>query len=417
MGWFSKIFAKRQTAPYLPEIQIEPFAYTGGVAVTPDRARTYSAVYRATALISQTIGWLPWSVLRDMRQEWNHPVHYLLHSRPCKEMSAMCFKETMVRDALIWGNAYAEIEFSRNGMPRALWRLLPSRMQIFRSEETLDVYYRYFALDGRVFELPQSRIFHLKGLGDGLIGDSIVGYAAKSIAAGLASEDTNNKLMENQLVPSGIITHPGRLTPEAAERLKTQFAKRYMGRENAGKPILMEEGMKFEPVTIRPEDAQFLESRRFGIEEIARWFGVPPHKLADMERATFSNIEHQSLEFVTDALMPWVKKLEEEADYKLLSRRSAEGYESTDGYYTKIDVRGLLRGDNKSRMEYYKGGVTNGIFSINDCRAWEDLPPIEGGDEHFVQAQMIPVSAAAQSQGMMTETQQQEAEDGPENRE
>jgi len=405
MSWFSRFFAKRQTAPYLPEIQIEPFAYTGGVAVTPDRARTYSAVYRATALISQTIGWLPWSVLRDMRQEWSHPVHYLLHSRPCKEMSAMCFKETLVRDALLWGNGYAEIEFSRNGMPRALWRLLPSRMQIFRSEETLDVYYRYFALDGRVFELPQSRIFHLKGLGDGLIGDSIVGYAAKSIAAGLASEDTNNKLMENQLVPSGIITHPGRLSPEAAERLKVQFAKRYMGRENAGKPILMEEGMKFEPVTIRPEDAQFLESRRFGIEEIARWFGVPPHKLADMERATFSNIEHQSLEFVTDALMPWVKKLEEEADYKLLRG-------STDGYYTKIDVRGLLRGDNKSRMEYYKGGVTNGIFSINDCRAWEDLPPVEGGDEHFVQAQMIPISAAAQSQGM---NETQEGENGPEN--
>jgi len=405
MGWFSRIFAKRQTAPYLPEIQIEPFAYTGGVAVTPDRARTYSAVYRATALISQTIGWLPWSVLRDMRQEWSHPVHYLLHSRPCKEMSAMCFKETLVRDALLWGNGYAEIEFSRNGMPRALWRLLPSRMQIFRSEETLDVFYRYFALDGRVFELPQSRIFHLKGLGDGLIGDSIVGYAAKSIAAGLASEDTNNKLMENQLVPSGIITHPGRLSPEAAERLKTQFAKRYMGRENAGKPILMEEGMKFEAVTIRPEDAQFLESRRFGIEEIARWFGVPPHKLADMERATFSNIEHQSLEFVTDALMPWVKKLEEEADYKLLRG-------SVDGYYTKIDVRGLLRGDNKSRMEYYKGGVTNGIFSINDCRAWEDLPPVEGGDEHFVQAQMIPISAAAQSQGM---NETQEGENGPEN--
>ena len=391
MGWFSKIFAKRQTKPYLPEIQIEPFAYTAGVAVTPDRARTYSAVYRATALISQTIGWLPWSVLRDMKQEWSHPVHYLLHSRPCKEMSAMSFKETMVRDALLWGNAYAEIEFSRNGMPRALWRLLPSRMQIFRSEENLDIFYRYFALDGRVFELPQSRIFHLKGLGDGLIGDSIVGYAAKSIAAGLASEDTNNKLMENQLVPSGIITHPGKLSAEAAERLKEQFAKKYSGRNNAGKPILMEEGMRFEPVTVKPEDAQFLESRRFGIEEIARWFGVPPHKLGDLERATFSNIEHQSLEFVTDALMPWVKKLEEEADYKLLRG-------SVDGYYTKIDVRGLLRGDNKSRMEYYKGGVTNGIFSINDCRSWEDLPPVDGGDEHFVQAQMVPVSVATQAQ-------------------
>lgn len=408
MGWFSKIFAKRQTAPYLPEIQIEPFAYTAGVSVTPDIARTYSAVYRATALISQTIGWLPWSVLRDMRQEWGHPVHYLLHSRPCKEMSAMSFKETMVRDALLWGNAYAEIEFSRNGMPRALWRLLPSRMQIFRSEENLDIYYRYFAIDGRVFELPQSRIFHLKGLGDGLIGDSIVGYAAKSIAAGLASEDTNNKLMENQLVPSGVITHPGKLSPDAAERLKAQFAKKYSGRNNAGKPILMEEGMRFEPVTVKPEDAQFLESRRFGIEEIARWFGVPPHKLGDLERATFSNIEHQSLEFVTDALMPWVKKLEEEADYKLLRG-------SVDGYYTKIDVRGLLRGDNKSRMEYYKGGVTNGIFSINDCRAWEDLPPVDGGDEHFVQTQMIPITVAAQAQ--LNNNSEQEAENVSENTE
>ena len=323
-------------------------------------------------------------------------------------MSAMCFKETLVRDALIWGNGYAEIEFSRNGMPRALWRLLPSRMQIFRSEETLEIFYRYFALDGRVFELPQSRIFHLKGLGDGLIGESIVGYAAKSIAAGIATETTNNKLMENQLVPAGIITHPGRLSADAMEHLKTQFAKRYQGMENAGKPIIMEEGMTFSPVTIRPEDAQFLESRRFGIEEIARWFGVPPHKLADLEHATFSNIEHQSQEFVNDALMPWCKKLEEEADYKLLRG-------SADGYYSKIDVRGLLRGDNKSRMEYYKGGVTNGIFSINDCRAWEDLPPVEGGDEHFVQAQMVPVSAAAQQQGMMNETQ--EGENGPEDRE
>ncbi|MBO4334432.1 MAG: phage portal protein, partial [Desulfovibrio sp.] len=332
MGWLSKIFNKRQTAPYLPEIQIEPFAYTGGIAVTPDRARTYSAVYRATALISQTIGWLPWSVLRDMRQEWDHPVHYLLHSRPCKEMSASCFKETLVRDALIWGNGYAEIEFSRNGQPRALWRLLPSRMQIFRSEKSLDVFYRYFTFDGRVYELPQSRIFHLKGLGDGLIGDSIVGYAAKSIAAGISSEETNNKLMENQLVPAGIITHPGKLSVEAAERLKAQFASKYMGRENAGKPLLMEEGMTFTPVTIRPEDAQFLESRRFSIEEIARWFGVPPHKLADLEHATFSNIEHQSQEFVNDCLMPWCKKLEEEADYKLLRG-------SANGYYTKIDVR------------------------------------------------------------------------------
>ena len=394
MGIFSRFFAKRRTTPHMPEIHIEPFAYNAGELVTPERAQTYSAVYRSIALISQTIGYLPWSVYRNMEQQTGHPVHYLLHNRPCKEMSAMSFKETMLRDALAWGNGYAEIEFSRDGMPRALWHLMPSRVVPFRDDDTKEIFYRYYATSGEVFDLPASRVFHLKGLGDGIIGDSIVGYAAKSIAAALAAETTNNTLLKNQLVPAGIISHPGKLSAEAAERLKQQFAKKYMGSENAGKPLLMEEGMTFTPVTVKPEDAQFLESRRFSIEEIARWFGVPLHKLADLEHATFSNIEHQSQEFINDALMPWCKKLEEEADYKLLHYTKA----SRD-LYTKIDARGLLRGDNKSRMEYYKGGVLNGIFSINDVRAWEDLPAIEGGDEHFVQAQMIPVSMAAQGMG------------------
>ena len=417
MGFFSRIFAKRKTAPYMPEINIEPFVYTGGVAVTPEKACTYSAVYRALALISQTIGWLPWGVFKDMRQEIRHPVHYLLHTRPCPEMSAMCFKETMVRDAMLWGNGYAEIEFNRDGNPRAIWRLMPSRMEVCRDRNTHEIFYRYYGSNGDIFVLPQSKVFHLKGLGDGLIGDSIVGYAAKSIAAGISSEETNNRLMENQLVPAGIISHPGKLSNDARERLKGQFQKKFMGKENVGKPIVMEEGMTFSPITIRPEDAQFLESRRFGVEEIARWFGVPPHKLADLEHATFSNIEHQSQEFVNDALMPWCKKLEEEADYKLLRNKNA----NNNGYYSKINVRGLLRGDNKSRMEYYKGGVLNGIFSINDCRAWEDLPPIEGGDEHFVQSQMIPVSLAsdfAESQmtiSNVTEENENVSEDESEN--
>lgn len=388
MGFFSKIFARRQTAPSMPDILIEPYAHAAGELVTPHRANTLSAVYRATALIAQTIGWLPWSVFRDMRQQWTHPVHTLLHLRPCGEMSAMSFKETLLRDALLWGNGYAEIERSRGGQPLALWRLSPSRVQVWRDQTTKRLLYRYFGENGPLCDLPAGNVFHLKGLGDGLAGDSIVGYAAKSLASALAAENTNTQLLENQLVPSGILSHPGKLSAEAIENLKNQFAKKYMGRGNAGKPLIMEEGMKFEPLTIRPEDAQFLESRRFSISEIARWFGVPPHKLADLEHATFSNIEHQSQEFVNDALMPWCKKLEEEADFKLLNGNA-------NGFYTKIDVRGLLRGDNKSRMEYYQGGVQSGIFSINDCRAWEDLPPIDGGDAHFVQMQMIPVAAAA----------------------
>lgn len=388
MSWFSNIFAKRQTQPKMPEILIEPFGCSAGVPVTPFRAQTFSAVYRAIAIISQTIGFLPWSVYKDMAVQTDHPVHYLLHSRPCKEMGASSFKETMMRDVLTWGNAYAEIEFSRGMKPIALWRLCPSRISVFRDEDTGEIIYRYFGTDAGIYDLPSDRIFHLKGLGDGLVGDSIIGYAAKSIAAGIAAEDTNNSLLQNQLIPTGILKHPAKLSPEAGEHLREQFKNRYAGRENVGKPLVLEEGMEYIPISVKPEDAQFLESRRFSIEEVARWFGVPPHKLADLERATYSNIEHQSQEFVNDALMPWCKKLEEEADYKLLRW-------SKDNTYSKIDVRGLLRGDNKSRMEYYKGGVLSGIFSINDCRGWEDLPPVEGGDEHFVQSQMVPVSVAS----------------------
>lgn len=383
MSLFS-FFAKKRTAKQEPnDIFTRPFVYRAGVLVTPDTAKTFSAVFRATALISQTIGFMPWSVYRDNKIRRDHQVHKILHLRPCPEMGAMTFKETIVRDALFWGNGYAEIERNRGGMALALWRLEPSRARVTRDDNGRLVY-EYTDRYGEKITLQPDQVFHLKGLGDGMVGESVVGHAAKSIAAGLAAENMNAALFENQAVPPGVLEHPQQLSEQAQTRLRDQFKARYGGTENAGKPIVLEEGMKFSPIMMKPEDVQFLKSRRFQVEEIARWFGVPPHKLADLEHATFSNIEHQSLEFVIDACMPWNKRLEEEADYKLLGGQAG-------GFYSKIDVRGLLRGDNKSRMEFYKGGVTNGIFSINECRAWEDLPPIEGGDKNRVQMQMEPV--------------------------
>ncbi len=388
MGFFSKFFNKREVTPPMPELYIEPFGISAGTFVSAEKALTYSAVYRAIALISQTIGFLPWSVYRDMEKAVSHPVHALLHSRPCSEMSAMTFKETMLKDALLWGNAYAEIEFDYSGNVKALWRLSPSHMQVLRDRDTEELFYRYTGGSGVLYDLSPKSIFHLKGFGDGLVGDSVISYAIKTIGAGISSEEVISKLSENNLRPSGVLTYPGRLTDQAKENIREGYKKHFIGNKNVGKLLILEEGMKFEQTSMPPQDAQFLESRKFNIEEIARWFGLPPHKLADLEHATYSNVEHLSQEFVNDCLMPWCKKLEEEADYKLLRNNRA-------GYYTKIDFRGLLRGDNQSRMEYYKGGVLNGIFSINEARAWEDLPPIDGGDEHFVQAQMIPVDLAA----------------------
>lgn len=383
MGFFS-FFSKKKTAEQKPhDIQTMPFAYRAGVLVTPDTAKTFSAVFRASAIIAQTIGFMPWSVYRDREIRHGHPAHKLLHLRPCPEMGASTFKETIVRDALLWGNGYAEIERNRAGAAIALWRLEPSRMRITR-DDSEHLTYEYTDIYGEKILLRPEHVFHLKGLGDGLAGESIIGLAAKSIAAGLAAENLNASLFENQIIPSGVLEHPAQLSEGALIRLRDQFKAKHGGLENAGKPIVLEEGMKFTPLTMKPEDVQFLESRQFQVEEIARWFGVPPHKLADLQHATFSNIEHQSLEFINDALMPWCKRLEEEADYKLLDGQSQ-------GFYSKIDARGLLRGDNKSRMEFYRGGVTSGIFSINECRNWEDLPPIEGGDKHHVQMQMVPV--------------------------
>ena len=383
MGLFS-FFNRKKTAEEGPnDIFTRPFAYRAGVLVTPDTAKTFSAVFRATAIISQTIGFMPWSVYRDREIRREHPAHKLLHLRPCPEMGAMVFKETIVRDALLWGNGYAEIERNRAGTAIALWRLAPSRVRVIRDESGRIVYEHTGATGEKITLRPES-VFHLIGLGDGLVGESVVGHAAKGIAAGIAAENFNAGLFENQAIPAGVLEHPAQLSPEALLRLRDQFKTRFGGPENAGKPIVLEEGMKFTPITMKPGDAQFLQSRQFQVGEIARWFGVPLHKLADLQHATFSNIEHQSQEFVSDALMAWCKKLEEEADYKLLNGQA-------DGFYSKINERGLLRGDNKSRMEFYKGGVTNGIFSINECRSWEDLPPIEGGDKHHVQMQMVPV--------------------------
>lgn len=383
MGIFSFLSWKKTRGQKPSELNMAPFAYQAGVLVTPDTAKTFSAVFRATAIISQTIGFMPWSVYRDMKIERGHPSHLLLHVRPCSEMGACTFKETIVRDALFWGNGFAEIERNRAGVPIGLWRLEPSRMKVTR-DDAGRLAYLYTDTYGEQILFPSDYMFHLKGLGDGLVGESIVGLAAKCIAAGIAAESLNASLFANQIIPSGVLEHPARLSEEALARLRDQFKARHSGAGNAGKPIVLEEGMKFTPITMKPEDVQFLESRQFQVEEIARWFGVPPHKLADLQHATFSNIEHQSQEFINDALMPWTKRLEEEADYKLLNSQR-------NGFYTKIDARGLLRGDNPSRMTFYTDGMRNGIFSINECRAWEDLPPIEGGDRHLVQMQMVPV--------------------------
>jgi HK97 family phage portal protein len=372
------IFAKRAAPQDGPTNSFRiPWFRRSGVLVTPETAMTLSAVYRAITFISQTVAILPWGVFLNHQTRENDPVHNILRRRPNPEISPFDFKRLLVSHALVWGNGYAEIERNGRREPVRLWPLLPSAVTVMRDENTKELFCRVSG-KGALVDLPYADVFHLKNIGsDGIVGLSVIGLAARTIGMGIAAEEFGANLYRNQAIPSGVLKHPKQLSSEALERLRDQFGERFGGSANAGKPVVLEEGMEFTPLTFKPEDLQFLESRRFVVEDIARWFGLPPHKLSDMSRATFNNIEHQSISVVNDAIHPWCQALEEEANYKLLGNRR-------DAVYTKLDMRGLLRGDNASRADYYTKMLQNGVYSVNDVRELEDMAPIEHGDKHLV---------------------------------
>lgn len=357
-------------------VVVIPRNKTAGIPVTPGTALTFSAIYRAISFISQTFAILPWGVYEGYDIKTSDPVHYILRRRPNPEMSPFDFKRLMVSQALSWGNGYAEIEFDNAGRPVHLWPLHAAGVCPVRGEDGA-LWYRVTS-GGYMTHLPSNRVFHVRNVGsDGIVGYSVIGLAARTVGMGIAAEEFGAGLLKNQAIPSGLLETDKELSAAAASRLSEGFSGNYSGAVNAGRIVVLEEGLKFRELTFKPEDLQFIQSRQFTVEEVARWFGLPPHKLADMSHATFSNIEHLSIEVVNDAITPWCKEFEEEADFKLLGRRKT-------GAYTKIDLRGLLRGDVASRTAHYLAMLDRGVYSINEVRGFEDMAPIPGGDHHFV---------------------------------
>jgi HK97 family phage portal protein len=356
-----------------------------GIRIDHDNALTISAVFRAIKAIAEPIATLQWSVLRDTngkRQAVMENLKYLLHRRPNPEMSAFTFRQTLMAWALSWGNGYAEIEFNLGGQPIALWPISPDRVEVKRDDATGDIVYEVSNSGGGKSIIPASKMFHVHGLGfDGLTGYSVISLAARSLSIGMAAEEFGASFFGNGAIMSGTLEHPGKLSDPAFERLKKDFETQHSGVKNAGKPLILEEGMKWAAIGLPPGDAQFLETRKFSVTDIARWFGVPPHKLYDLDRATFSNIEHQSIEFVVDTLMPWVVRLEQEADYKLIKGDKR--------VYTKLNLNALMRGDSQSRANYYREMRNMGVFSANDICELEDRNGIGvAGDKRIVQLNM-----------------------------
>lgn len=371
-----------------------------GQAVTPRTAMQSTAVYACVRILSESIASLPLHVYSYMddgskKMEPDHPLYALLHDEPNPEMTSFVFRETLMSHLLLWGNAYAQIIRDGRGRVIALYPLLPHLMEVDRGKDG-QIYYTYQkSLDGRLGDnggavtLRKEQVFHIPGLGfDGLIGYSPIAMAKNAIGMALATEDYGANFFNNNANPGGVLEHPGVI--KDPDRLRESWQAQFSGM-NAHKIAVLEEGLKFHQISIPPEQAQFLETRKFQIDEIARIFRVPPHMVGDLDKSSFSNIEQQSLEFVKYTLDPWVIRWEQAIHQSLLLPSEKKRY------FSKFNVDGLLRGDYASRMTGYSTARQNGWMSANDIREMENMnkiPAEEGGDLYLVNGNMTKLADA-----------------------
>ncbi|SHK48796.1 phage portal protein, partial [Paramaledivibacter caminithermalis] len=319
----------------------------------------------------------------------NHPLYLILHDLPNEEMTSFSFRETMMTHLLLWGNAYAEIVRDGAGNIVEIYPLQPDKMVVERDKETKKIKYKYF-IDSKQIIYPKEKIFHIPGLSfNGLTGISPISAAREAVGLALAVEEFGSRFFGNGARPGGILKHPGVL--KDPEKLRKQWEEVYRGVGNSHKVAVLEEGMKYHEIGIPPEDAQFLQTRKFQINEICRIYRVPPHLIGDLEHATFSNIEHQSIEFAVHTIRPWLVRWEQAIHKCLLTPSERKKY------FAKFTMDGLLRGDFKTRMEGYAIGRQNGWYSANDIRELEDLNPIsedKGGDLYLINGNMLPLNMA-----------------------
>ena len=365
---------------------------SSGKAVNERTALQTTAVYACVRILAETIAALPLHTYQHTNggkeKAAEHPLYYLLHSEPNSEMTSFVFRETLMGHLLLWGNAYAQIIRDGRGRVVGLYPLLPNKMIVNRNDQG-QLYYQY-EKDGCLYILNRHEVLHIPGLGfDGLIGYSPIAMAKNAIGMAIATEEYGAKFFANGANPGGVLEHPGVVKDPA--RIRESWNAVYQGSGNAHRVAVLEEGMKFQSIGIPPEQAQFLETRKFQINEIARIFRIPPHMIGDLEKSSFSNIEQQSLEFVMYTLDPWVVRWEQAIQRALFSETEKRQY------FAKFNVDGLLRGDYQSRMNGYAVGRQNGWLSSNDIRELENLnriPTELGGDLYLINGNMIKLADA-----------------------
>lgn len=371
------------------------FAHQSNPPIPVDEhiALTYSSVWRAVRAIAGVISCLPIRIHERRNGRLiriAHPVGDLLRISPDGVMTGDIFVETILQHAILWGNGYAEIVRNSAGEVIALRLIHPAMIEPELQDDGRLIYKIQQGSDSDVKALKAENVFHVMGMGfDGVKGYSLIRHAAMTVSSGLAAEKFGASFFANSARPGGIIETSVKLDDQALRTAKQQFDDVFAGASKAGKNVVLPYGFKWTQMTIPPDEAQYLQSRRFTVEEIGRWFGVPLPIMGDLSKGTYNNVEQMSIVYVQQALMPWIKRFSTQANLKLLGgmERTAQGGR----VFLNIDTNGLMRGDSKTRAEFYRLMSRIGVLSINEIRELEEMNPVDTGDIRVIERSMAPL--------------------------
>ncbi|MCG9094450.1 phage portal protein [Laribacter hongkongensis] len=362
-----------------------------GLAVSPATVMQVSAAYACIRNISEDMAKLPLHLYkrlpRGKERASAHPLYALLNTAPNDWQTSFEFVEMLTAHMLLRGNGYARIVRGFGGKVLELLPLHPDRMTVKQLDD-LSLSYKYRTARGGTVTLDPADVFHLRGLSlDGVVGVSPLTYARESFGLALAAEEHGARQFAGRAVGPGVFKSTRKLTEQGRENLSRSFAEKG-GLGNSNAPLILEDGLEWVSLGIKPADLQYIETRKFQVEEIARLYRMPMHKIGQLDKATFSNIEHQSQEYVSDTLLPWARRWEQAIGRDLLSVPERRDH------YAAFLFNNLLRGDSKSRSEFYRGLFNTGALSPNDILEMEDRDTFEGGDMRFVPMNMVPVDMA-----------------------
>ena len=431
MGFINWLgFNNPRDAPKLPDVRNDVrdsgtlFVFgkaNSGEQVDEKSAMQIATVYACVRLLAESVAQLPLHLYKvtdpgGQEKAKEHPLYKILYREPNPEMTSFSYWEAVMTHLLLWGNSYSQVIRDGKNTVLGLYPLLPENVEIDRTEQG-ELYYIYHAYTNEVpgeknkdIIFRRDEILHIPGLSfNGLVGFSPIAMMKNSLGTTMAVEKYGSAFFKNGAQPAGVLQHPGLM--KDPEKVRRQWHEAYGGAGNAHKVAVLEEGMQYKAISLPPEDSQFLSTREFGVEEICRIFRVPPHMVQDLKRATFSNIEHQSIDFVVHTLDPWLVRIEKAIVKDLLVE------DEKDQFFPKFNVDGLLRGDYKSRMDGYSVGISTGIISPNEARRKENMPPLpeeEGGNYHIVNGTFIKLSDVGQQYGVQSGEQESKSETKPE---